>query len=228
MKDKKVIAIIPARGGSKRLPRKNILKLNGVPLLTRVIKTVKKTKIFDEIIVSSEDKEILLIAKNAGASAYFRPLHLAKDRATVAQTCTDVLLNNNSNLFCCIYSTAVLIKEKTLKQSFLKFLSDNNTNVLMGVSKYNYHPVQALKIMKNGSAKLLNNYYEKKQSHTYPQTRVSNGTFYWGKSSQFLKERTFYSKKLKTFDVPEKEVCDVDTLDDYQKLQKKFRYFTYD
>ena len=131
-------------------------------------------------------------------------------------------------MFCCVYSTAVLIKEKTLRQSFLKFLSDKNTNVLMGVSKYNYHPVQALKIMKNSNAKLLNNYYEKKQSHTYPQTRVSNGTFYWGKSSQFLKERTFYSKKLKTFDVPEEEVCDVDTLDDYQKLKKKFRYLNYD
>ena len=228
IKKLKTIAIIPARGGSKRLPRKNILPLGGIPLMTKVIRTLKRSSIFEEIIVSTEDKEISDIAKKENVKVHIRPNKLAKDSATVVQTCLDVISKNPCKIFCCVYATAALLSASTLQKSLKKFKYNKNINVLMGVSKYNYHPVQALKIMKNGSAKLLNNYYEKKQSHTYPQTRVSNGTFYWGKSSQFLKERTFYSRKLKTFDVPEKEVCDVDTLDDYQNLQKNFRYFTYD
>tara|TARA_B100000795_G_scaffold269771_2_gene260324 strand:+ start:832 stop:1518 length:687 start_codon:yes stop_codon:yes gene_type:complete len=219
----KSIAIIPARGGSKRLPRKNIIPLDGIPLLTRVIKTIKDSLLFDEIIVSSEDKEILNIAKQEGIKAHNRPTKLATDSATVVETCLDVLAKNPADVFCCIYATAALIKLDTLQKSSIKFLSNNNINVLMGVSKYNYHPVQALNLSKDGSAKMLFPEFKNLKSQKYPLTRVSNGTFYWARSDKFIKEKTFYSRKLKTFDVPEVETCDVDTFEDYERLKKKFK-----
>jgi N,N'-diacetyllegionaminate synthase len=219
----KSIAIIPARGGSKRLPRKNILPLDNIPLLTRVIKTIKDSLLFDEIIVSSEDEEIQNIAKQEGAKVHNRPAKLATDTASVEDTCLDVLAKNPADIFCCVYATAVLIKSDTLQKSSVKFLSNNNTNVLMGVSKYNYHPVQALGLSENGSAKVLFPKFKGLQSQKYPSTCVSNGTFYWARSDKFIKEKTFYSKKLKTFDVPEIETCDVDTFEDYEKLKKKFK-----
>ena len=218
----KISAIIPARGGSKRLPRKNILPLGGIPLLARVIRIAQNAMVFDEIIVSSEDSEILAIARHEGAVAYERPPELASDRSTVVETCIDVLESHPSDAFCCIYATAALISRETLIESSEVFLSDNSNNVLMGVSEYNYHPVQALTTTKDGNAKLLFPEYEGLQSQFYPPARVSNGTFYWSRVSSFLIEKTFYSNALKLFDVPPNEAFDIDTPEDYRMLIRAF------
>lgn len=222
-KIKKLIAIIPARGNSKRLPRKNILPLGGVPLLSRVIRTAKRAMIFDEIIVSSEDKEILNIAKKQGATIHKRKPQLATDSATVVETCLDVLSKFPTQDFCCIYATAALLSKNTLRKAFNKFYSTKNLNVLMGVSKYNFHPFQALKISKSGNATIFFPKYNKLKSNFYPEARVSNGTFYWAKYKEFYKEKTFYTQHLKTFDVPENEVSDLNTPEDYVKLSKNFK-----
>jgi len=214
----KVIAIIPARGGSKRLPRKNILPLSGVPLLSRVIRTAQDSGIFDDIIVSSEDAEILDIAQKEGVIAHSRPLELASDRSTVVETCIEALQMYPSTVFCCIYATAALISEKTLKSSAEKFLLTESSSVLMGVSRYNYHPVQALAVDGDGNAKLLFPEYKNLQSQFYPLVRVSNGTFYWAKVDTFLREKTFYTSSLRLFDVPADESFDIDTPEDYEKL----------
>ena len=223
MKKIKKLAIIPARGGSKRLPRKNILPLNGVPLLSRVIRMVKKSGLFDEIIVSTEDQEISSLAKYEGAKIHIRPKYLSTDHATVVETCLDVLLDNPTHLFCCIYATAALIKFSTLQKSYKKFYNDKSTNVLMGVSKYNFHPVKAINVNKKGYAKSLFKKFENIKSQKFPVVRVSNGTFYWAQANKFIKEKTFYSKKLKLFDVKDEETCDLDTLEDYKRLIKKFK-----
>ena len=92
----------------------------------------------------------------------------------------------------------------------------------MGVSKYNYHPFQAIKISKDGKAKLIFSKFKKLKSNFYPNLRVSNGTFYFAKSKEFKKERTFYTNKLKVYDVPETEVSDINTYEDYTKLVSNF------
>lgn len=218
-----MIAIIPARGNSKRLPRKNILPLGRVPLLSRVIRTAKNSLVFDEIIVSSEDKEILNIAKKEGVTVHKRKTQLSSDNATVVETCLDVLSKFPAQDFCCIYATAALLSKNTLRKAFNKFYSNKNFSVLMGVSKYNFHPFQALKISKNGDATLLFPKNNKLRSNFYPETRVSNGTFYWAKCEEFQIKKTFYTQNLKTFDVPENEVSDINTLEDYVKLSKNFK-----
>tara|TARA_B100001248_G_scaffold207026_1_gene161062 strand:+ start:5259 stop:5966 length:708 start_codon:yes stop_codon:yes gene_type:complete len=222
-KIKKIIAIIPARGNSKRLPRKNILPLGRVPLLSRVIRTAKSAMIFDEIIVSSEDKEILNIARKEGATIHKRKNKLSTDSATVVETCLDVLSEFSTQDFCCVYATAALISKNTLRKAFNKFYSTKKLSVLMGVSNYNFHPFQALKISGSGDATVLFSKYNKLKSNFYPETRVSNGTFYWAKCQEFKKEKTFYTKNLKTFDVPENEVSDINTPHDYVKLLKNFK-----
>lgn len=214
----KIIAIIPARGGSKRLPRKNILPLGGVPLLSRVIKTASSSDLFDKIVVSSEDDEILMLAKKEGAIAHARPVELASDRSTVVEVCVEVLNLFPCDFFCCIYPTAAMLSEKTLDLSSRSFFSDKSKRVLMGVSEFNYHPVQALTVDEDGNARLLFPEYERLQSQFYPVVRVSNGTFYWAEVRSFLREQTFYSNALSLFDVPKNEAFDVDTPDDYKKL----------
>jgi pseudaminic acid cytidylyltransferase len=211
------ICIIPARGGSKRLPRKNILPLGDGTILGKVITTCINSKVFDEVIVSTEDSEISDLAKAVGADVWLRDTSLATDTATVVDVCLDVLLNKDCSEFCCVYATAALLRAETLKHAAIEF-QNSNCDVLMGVSKYNFSPVQALVLGADRNATLFMNEFKGVQSQNYPTFRVSNGTFYWGKKEQFSFERTFYSNCLKVYDVPSSEVCDVDTIEDYNRL----------
>ena len=104
------IAIIPARGNSKRLPRKNILPWKGIPLIGHCIINALATKLFSEVIVSSEDQEILEISERYGARALKREAGLSKDNSTVAEVCLDVMSNYEYiHEFCCIYPTSIFL-----------------------------------------------------------------------------------------------------------------------
>lgn len=216
------IAIIPARGGSKRLPRKNIIDLAGKPLLARVINACVTSDVFDEIVVSTDDQEIALIAEAAGASVHLRPSELGNDKATVVDVCLDVLDSMECDVFCCVYATSALLKGETIRKSSDVFVSDHNSSVLMGVSEYNYHPFQAMTYDESGYVKLLYPEHEKLQSQSYPPVFVSNGTFYWANAREFKEEKTFYGRATKPFIVNDYEVCDLDTPKDYEKLKIKY------
>lgn len=217
----RIVAVIPARGGSKRLPRKNIIEVAGKPLLSHVIEICLKAQLFDDVVVSTEDKEIASIAISAGANVHLRDLRLADDEASVDQVCKDVMLDHVCDVFCCVYATAALLKPKTLDASFKVFEAIPEADALMGVSSYNFPPVQALAVDENGYAHSLMPNYTKIKSQQHPKTRVSNGTFCWARTPSFLKNPTFYCSSLRVFDVPEGEVCDLDTEADLQKLKMK-------
>lgn len=216
------IAIIPARGGSKRLPRKNIIPLGGKPLLQRVIECCLDTGFFQKVIVSTEDAEIEKIALESGAYIHSRNIDLAQDKSTVVDVCLDVLSFHECVGFCCVYATAALLTPDTLIKSAEHFLLESDTNGLMGTAKYNYSPLQALKVDDGGYAQMLMPEFMKVQSQNHPKTKVSNGTFYWAKKTTFINEKTFYSSKLKVFDVPESETCDLDTPQDFEDLKRLF------
>ena len=215
------IAIIPARGGSKRLSRKNILPLVGKPLLAHTIGTALNSNVFQKVIVSTEDEEISRVASKFGAEVFIRNSELAQDSSTVVEVCLDVLREYQIEEFCCLYATSALLSTATIKESYRDFYT-RKPSVLMGVSSYNYSPVQALIIDNNGNASLLVDKYNGIQSQYHPKLRVSNGSLYWAKKQSFINEKTFYSKNLNVFDVPENEVCDIDTEEDYKKLLKKY------
>lgn len=216
----KAVCIIPARGGSKRLPRKNILPLAGEPLLAHTIKHALDSKCFDRVIVSSDDPEILKIADSNGAIAYKRPADLGKDESTVVQVCLDVLDKFPAEDFCCIYATAALLSSQSIINSCRTFYEnkEGGATMLMGVSRYNHHPVQAITPAEGGFVKPLFPDYTGVQSQFYPKAYVSNGTFIWSESQAFFKEQTFYGSLLQVFLVPESEVCDIDTMLDYERL----------
>ncbi|QDC47519.1 acylneuraminate cytidylyltransferase family protein [Candidatus Methylopumilus universalis] len=218
----KNIAIIPARGGSKRLPRKNILDLNGMPMIAYPILAAIKSKVFDDVIVSTEDIEIAEISKKYGATVINRSIDLTQDKSTVAQVCLSVINQIHVEIFCCIYATAALLQSETIRGSYQMFLNDKDINYLMGVSEYNYSPVQALIENKYGELSYLMPDYVGIQSQNYPKLVVSNGSFVWGRARQFQQDKLFYSEKLKGYLVSENEVCDIDSALDYEKLKARF------
>ena len=222
MRNSKNIAIIPARGGSKRLPRKNILELNGRPLISYVIEAAIDSKLFNSVFVSTEDDEIKAIAMKFGALIIDRPAHLAQDSSSMSEVCLDLLQEELADNICCLYATAALLSTETIKKSFLEFRKNPHTQYLMGVSRYNYNPVQALTQDEGGNLAYMFPQFTGIQSQNFPELVVSNGTFIWAKSKAFLEEKTFYGKGLRGFLLPEWEVCDIDTHHDYEKLKNKF------
>ena len=217
-----MICIIPARGGSKRLPQKNILDFRGRPLLAHVIETAYLSKIFEHVIVTSECDRILEIAKREGATCFKRSNELATDTTPVTKVCLDVLNSYEATSFCCIYPTSVLLHHQTLTEAYNLFNSYtvDQCSVLMGVSEFNYHPVQALTEADDGTWKMLFPNYKSKRSQEYPRCKVSNGTFYIARVASFNEEKNFYSNKLKVFDVPSTQVSDIDTAEEYHALLK--------
>ena len=217
----KPIAIIPARGSSKRLPRKNILPWKGIPLIGHCIINALATELFSEVVVSSEDQEILEISERYGASALKREAGLSKDNSTVAEVCLDVMSNYENIIeFCCIYPTAVKLSPETVKKSSEIFQKTKICDFLMGVSLYNYPPQQALIQDENGDLILLNPEFKNIQSQFYKKCFVSNGTLYWARTYAFLGQKNFYGKKLHPFIIDEEQVSDINTPEDYDILIK--------
>ena len=177
------------------------------------------TELFSEVIVSSEDQEILEISESFGASPLKCEANLSKDRATVAQVCLDVISNyKNIHRFCCIYPTAVKLGSKTLRKSSETFQTAKNCDFLMGVSLYNYPPQQALIQNESGDLILLNPEFKNVQSQFYKQCVVSNGTLYWAKTHAFMEQKNFYGKKLHPFIINKEQVSDINTPEDYDIL----------
>lgn len=217
------IAIIPARGGSKRLPRKNILPLPGGIMIEFPISAALRSGLFDHVVVSTEDNEIAEISKKAGAEIVYRPSNLAKDSSTVAEVCLHTLKEYPSDYFCCVYATASLLNSEILIDSYKKFKVNLRADVLMGVSAFNYPPAQALRMNDYGFLEYMWPEFKGVQSQNQPVLCVSNGTFVWSKTNEFKKNKTFYSSSLMPYYVDPEHVQDVDTMDDYLRLMERMK-----
>ena len=217
------IAIIPARGGSKRLPRKNMLAIQGQPMLAYPIRKALKSNIFERVIVSTEDEEIGRVAIDCGAEVIHRPDDLAADRATVVQVCLHALdelavEGNVPEYFCCIYATAIFLETDDIISSFDLFFKEPIPDVVMGVSEYRQHPVQAM-CEKEGFLSLKWSEYHNVQSQFYPKLVASNGTLYWARTSQFREAKSFYCSRLKGYEIPFMKAIDIDTHEDFLLAQ---------
>ncbi len=216
------VAIIPIRDNSKRLKKKNFLKIKNKRLFEIVLENIKKTNLFDQIILSSNNKTVQKHCD--GQSIFFdkRPDRLCKDSSTVAQVCNYIIqkykLKKNFN-FCVIYPTAILLKKKTLKKSYQKFLR-TKADTLIGVSKLNYSPFKAIEKKNFFYAPVFDKEIKKKFHKNY---FFSNGSFYWSKVNKFGIYKTFYAKKMSIFEVNEKEAFDLDTKEDWIILRKIFK-----
>ena len=150
----KRLAIIPARGGSKRLPRKNIALLRGKPLVTWTIEAANNSKIFDDVFVSTEDNEIASIAASSGALVLNRPKNLSSDSATVVQTCLFHLQELASSgktyeqLFC-LYPTAPMRNELDLQEMASLFLKYKDAASVFAVTDFSPYPFQAMVLDEN-------------------------------------------------------------------------------
>ena len=196
---KKILAVITARGGSKRIPRKNIKEFCGKPIIAYSIEVALASKMFDEVMVSTEDAEIAEIAKQYGAKVPFlRSKEVANDHATTAEVLLEVLeqykiRGKEFTYACCIYPTAPFVTEEKLRIG-IKMLQQSNVDSVIPVTEFSYPTMRGLYV-RDGKISYAFPEYEKIRSQDIETMYHDCGQFYWFKVESFLKNK----KTLLTF-----------------------------
>ncbi|TLP38537.1 pseudaminic acid cytidylyltransferase [Arcobacter arenosus] len=219
----KSIAIIPARGGSKRIPKKNIKDFHGKPLIAYSIQTALRSKLFEKVVVSTDDEEIAEISKKYGAEVPFlRPKELSDDftgTADVTKHAIDFLeLKGEVYDYCCtIYATAPLLQEKYLVEGYTKLKNNDAINTFSCTSMP--FPIQrTFKIDENNRCKMFwpENYM--KRSQDLEEAYQDAGQFYWTKVGKNSGEVMFGKDSIPII-LPRHLVQDIDTLEDWTRAE---------
>lgn len=221
------IAIITARGGSKRIPGKNIKEFLGKPILTYSIKAALKSGVFDEVMVSTDDEEIARIAKEAGANVpFFRSAETANDYATTSDVLKEVLdtykeKGQEFESACCIYPTAPFITGDKLRTAMEK-LTGEKADCVMPVVRFSFPPQRSL-VIREGI--LEYRWPENKSVRTQDLEPFYHdcGQFYCFAVESFYRTGQVISGRVLPIEVPETEVQDIDEPSDWEMAEIKYR-----
>ena len=220
----KSFCIIPARGGSKRIPRKNIKSFRGKPLIGWTIENALSSCCFDKVIISTDDHEIAEYAKSMGAEVPFlRPSNLADDYTNsfdVVQITIKKLLETYSDLkyVCCLYATAPLVFIDDLKKSFEIISTSKNNKILFGATGFDYPVQRALIYDKNNNVSMLNEEYFYIRSQDLQETFHDAGQFYWGNVYAWLNSKNALIGGVPFF-IPRWRVQDIDNMQDWKRVE---------
>lgn len=218
----KNIAIIPARGGSKRIPRKNIKPFMGKPIMAYSIEAALQSGLFEEVMVSTDDEEIADIAKMYGAAIPFmRSAKTSNDFAGIVDVIDEVVKNySEQNIvfdnFCCILSTAPFIFGAILRESFAVFV-EGHFDTLRPVVRFSYPIQRAYRMMPDNGVQFINPENINVRSQDLESTYHDAGMFYWGTTSS-----GFRGNRWGGFEVDEKYCQDIDTEDDWSLAEIKY------
>lgn len=187
----KNIAIIPARGGSKRIPRKNIKPFMGKPIIAYSIEAALQSGLFDEVMVSTDDEEIATVARQYGASVpFFRSAETANDYATLADVVDEVLeyykfAGKSFNYFCCILATAPFVTINDLEKAYQE-LEKGGFDTVRPIVQFDYPIQRAFKLDQDKSVSFLFPEYASARSQDIEKTYHDAGLFYFGKTEKGL------------------------------------------
>ncbi|MCG3675144.1 pseudaminic acid cytidylyltransferase [Aliarcobacter butzleri] len=219
----KCVAIIPARGGSKRIPKKNIKNFHGKPLIAYSIEVALKSKLFDKVVVSTDDEEIAKIAKEFGAEVPFlRPKELSDDftgTGAVINHAINFLKEQGENIdfVCTIYATAPLLQEKYLIKAYEKIKDSNAKNAFSCTSMP--FPIQrTFKITSNERCEMFWPENFMKRSQDLEEAFQDAGQFYWT-NLNIKSDEIIFSKDSIPIILPRYLVQDIDTLEDWQRAE---------
>lgn len=220
------LCIIPARGNSKRIPRKNIRNFNGKPIIAYAIETAKLSGLFDVIMVSTDDSEIAEIALKLGASVPFlRSEKNSSDYATTADVIVEVLnqyelLDISFSNTCVIYPCTPLLKIEYLKNGY-SMLTQQNFDTVFSVVKYN-PPIQRALIITDGKARMINPEYELTRTQDLETTYYDGGQFYWFNTVSILRNKKMYNDNMGCVKINESEIQDIDNEEDWIIAEEKY------
>lgn len=224
----KSLAIIPARGGSKRIPRKNIKDFLGMPIVAYSIKAALESGVFDEVMVSTDDEEIAEIARKYGASVPFmRSADTANDYATTADVINEVLdeyetRGRNFDNVACIYATAPFVTSQRLVEA-LGMINDRSFDSAFSCVEFSYPVLRSLVIDSVGRIAMKWPEYKKSRSQDLEKFYHDAGQFYVSKVGSFRKTNGFWGLNTAPIVLSELEVQDLDTPTDWALAEMKYK-----
>ena len=222
------IAIIPARGGSKRIPRKNIKLFDGLPVITYAISAAKNSEFIDEVYVSTDDEEIAEVAVKHGAKVpWLRDGNLSDDHSTTLSVMKheisklNTVLNEDSNI-CCIYPATPLIRSSYLSKGY-ELLINGSWNYVFSAVKVNSPPERYFELDSNRKVEMLNPEYEILRSQDFTTKYHDAGQFYWGKKYAWAAEIPILSGGSTILELEMDQAIDMDNLEDWYYAEKLFK-----
>ena len=226
MNSSKLIAIIPARGGSKRIPRKNIKLFHGKPIIAYSIEAAIQSGLFDEVVVSTDDEEIELIAKQFNVLIHKRSAKNADDFATTSDVIDEVLKDLESTLgtidvLCCIYPTSPLIQKNDLQLAFKTF-QDNKSDVVLAASPFSFPPQRGF-TLENDKLKLVAPECIQMRSQDLQKNYHDAGAFYFVNPESFKITKNLWEGKINAYILNETKIQDIDSEEDWKMAELKYQ-----
>lgn len=222
------LAVILARGGSKRIPRKNIRNFCGKPMIAWSIEAAKESECFGRIIVSTDDAEIAQVAREYGAEVPFmRPAELADDYSATAPVIAHAIEWQNANgkiasQVCCIYATAPFLEAGDLQQG-LKILQSTDANYAFSVASYAFPIQRAIRITSDQRVEMFQPEHFNTRSQDLEEAWHDAGQFYWGNAESWIAKKPMFSLDAAPVLLPRHRVQDIDTPEDWEQAEWMFK-----
>jgi pseudaminic acid cytidylyltransferase len=219
------IAVIPARGGSKRIPRKNIRSFAGQPLIAYSIAAAIQSRLFAHVIVSTEDAEIAAIARSYGAETPFmRPAGLADDQTPTVPTVKHAVAWVQEHLgvvdkVCCIYATAPFLRASALRDAYDVLCREAVTGYVFSASAFSSPIQRAFRVKQDGRVEMFAAENYTVRSQDLEAAYHDAGQFYWGSAAAYLSEKMFFSPESMAYVLPRHLVHDIDTIEDWMRVE---------
>jgi len=223
-----IVAIIPARIGSKRIKKKNIKPFLGRPIISYSIKAAKDSRIFDKIIVSTDSNVIGNIARKYGAEFLFkRPKYLSGDTISTREVILHSIKWLSANIktptfICCIYPTAPLMSHIDLIKSF-KLLKSKKSDYIFAATKNSFPIERCFYFNKNKQLTLVNKYNYFKRSQSFKPKYHDVGQFYWGKYDTWVDNSKFLNRNSSIYLLPNSKAQDIDNIEDWELAEKLYK-----
>ncbi len=221
------IAVIPARGGSKRIPRKNIRAFHGKPMIAWSIEAARASACFDRIVVSTDDQEIASVAREWGAEVPFmRPPGLSGDHAATAPVIRHAIESLQQNGYapdhvCCIYATAPFLRSSDLRRG-LELVLASDADYAFSVTSFPFPIQRAVRINAAGRVEMFWPEHAAARSQDLEEAFHDAGQFYWGTVGAWLAERPIFAIGSVPVRLPRHRVQDIDTEEDWHRAELLF------
>ena len=222
------LCVIPARGGSKRIPKKNIKIFCGKPIIQWSIEAALESNCFDRVIVSTDSEEISTISKALGAEVPFiRPSNLSDDFTATAPVINHAIQYMSQNfqsveLACCIYATAPFIEANYIQDGLRKII-ENEANFSFSVTTFPFPIQRAIKLNKENKSEMFFPENLNKRSQDLEDSYHDAGQFYWGKSSAWLEGKRMFEDNSIPIIIPRHKVQDIDNEEDWIRAEIMFK-----
>ena len=216
------VAIIPARGGSQRIPRKNLKLFNGEPIIVWSIRAALNSGLFDRVVVSTDDEDIARVAREHGADVPFmRPAELADAFTGTAAVISHAIaaLDQSFDLVCCIYATAPLLQTRFLRLGHEALTAAPDASYAFSVCSFGFPVQRALLIDDSGALAPMHPEYRDVRSQDLPAAFQDAGQFYWGRSQAWLRGDVIFSPLSLPVILPRHLVQDIDTEEDWLRAE---------